>query len=100
MKKLELSALAKSVELPKGWKLQRVFAKDKGGKEVNDHDLILFGEPINERMELSFSERNKKIKGILKQLNAQRKKGEPKWVEYGGGFGGGRWYDVSIGTDN
>lgn len=99
MTKFELSKFARSITLPKGWKILHVFARDKGGKQVSETDSIYVGEPISERMSASYTERNKLIKSVLAQLNKGIKRGAKKWCEFGGGFGGGRFYEIHLGLD-
>ena len=114
MNKKELTKLAKSVKLPKGWIVQDVFPKMKGKKQVRETDTILFGCPIEERMSLTGGQLSRRIGSIIRQLNDLRgemivesqadpgfgyKVRQPRWVEFGTGFGGGKWYDIDIGRN-
>lgn len=114
MNKTELKKFAKAVKLPKGWVVQDVFPKMKGNKQVADTDTILFGCPIEERMELSGSQLSRRIGSIIRQLNENRgemivespadpgfgfKVRQHRWVEFGGGYGGGKYYDIDIGLN-
>jgi len=99
MTKLELSKFARSITLPKGWKVLHVFARDKGGKQVEETDNIYLGQPINEHMSISFTAYNKLIKPVLAQLNKGIKRGQHKWAEFGGGYGSGRYYEIHLGLE-
>ena len=113
MNKTELTKIAKSVKLPAGWIVQAVYPKMSGKKQVAETDTIVFGCPIAERMSLSGRQLCRKINGLVNQLNKLRKPmivesfergfaykvNQPRWVEFGTGFGGGRWYDIDIGLN-
>ena len=99
MTKLELSKFARSSTLPKGWKILHVYPSQKGGKQVSESEDIYVGEPINERMSASYTERNKLIKSVLAQLNKGIHKGKKKWEEWGGGYGSGRFYEIHLGIE-
>ena len=101
MNKTELTKLAKSLTLPEGWIVQEVWPKHRGKKHevISETDNIYFGYPIKDRMSDSFKEYEAKIKLLEKQLNKGKKRNEKKWIEFGGGFGGGKWYDVHFGID-
>ena len=102
MNKTELTDLAKSVKLEKGWKLLKVYPhhSPKYTKFVNQDDSIYFGMPIAFRMEASTKEITKAIDRIIKQLNKGRRgKKAKKFEEFGGGFGGGKYYEVHIGAE-
>lgn len=98
MKKMELSALAKSIKLPSGWKIQRVFAKHRNGKEISDTDHIYIGIPVTKYLEMDFDKYDKQMNSVLKQLNKGRKNMK-KWEEFGGGYGFGKWYDIHLGIN-
>jgi len=99
MKKLELSKLARSLTLPKGWKILRVYASEKGGKQISESEDIYVGQPINEHLSISYTAEQKLIKPILAQLNKGIRKGKKKWGEWGGGYGGGEFYEIHIGLE-
>lgn len=102
MNKTELTDLAKSVKLPKGWKFLKAYPRHspKYTKILSEYDSLYFGMPIDFRMEASHSAMERAIGGILKQLNKGRRgKKARKFEEFGGGFGGGKFYDVHIGID-
>lgn len=98
MTKTEVQKISKTLVLPKGWKVQRVFGAHKYGKPLGEYpmDEIILGCPIGERMSSKARALNKKIDAVVKQLNKGRKRGEPKWDEIGSGYGGGLWYDIDI----
>ena len=97
MSKAKLVRLAKSLVLPKGWIVQKVYSKAAGEDKYTDR--ILLGVPIEEYMSGNFRKYHSNINSILKQLNAGKASNEYKWEEFGGGTGGGKWYDVDIGLD-
>lgn len=114
MNKTELTKLAKSIKLPKGWIVQSVYPKMIRGKQVGPTDTIILGCPIEERMSLSGSQLSRRIGSIVRQLNDLRgemivesqadpgfgyKVRQPRWVEFGTGFGGGKWYDIKLGVN-
>lgn len=101
MNKTELTKLAKSLVLPEGWIVQAVYPKHRGKKheEIAENNHIIFGYPIQDRMSDSSKEYKRKIELLEKQLNGSKKRGEKKWVEFGGGYGGGKWYDVDFGIN-
>jgi hypothetical protein len=114
MNKTELTKLAKRIALPKGWIIQKVYPKHAGKKQIDETDRILIGCPIAERMSLSGSQLSRKINSIIRQLNDLRKPmivestanpgfgyrvRQRRWVEFGTGFGGGKWYDIDLGIN-
>ena len=98
MNKTKLTKFAKNIKLPKGWKFLDAWPTHKGNKQVDETDSITFGEPIDEYMSLSYRTKQNKIRTILCQLNENREKSSKKWVEFGGGFGGGKYYEVHVGV--
>ena len=100
MNKTELTKIAKAIKLPKGWVIQKVYPKNSGKKQIADTDRILIGCPIEERMGLRGSQLSRRINGIIRQLNDLRvKRYQRRWIEFGTGFGGGKWYDISLGIN-
>lgn len=97
MSKAKLVRLAKKLVLPKGWIVQKVYSKAAGEDKYTDR--ILLGVPLEEYMRGNFRKYHSNINSILKQLNAGKAGNEYKWEEFGGGTGGGKWYDVDIGLD-
>ena len=114
MNKTELTKIAKAVKLPKGWIIQKVYPKNSGKKQIAETDQILVGCPIEERMSLTGSQLSRRINGIIRQLNDLRKPmivestanlgfgfrvRQRRWIEFGTGFGGGKWYDINLGIN-
>ena len=112
MTKSQLTAITKFIKLPAGWKVQKVYPGHTGKKKTNDYDIIIFGCPIAERMALRGGQLSRKIGALVRQLNDLRKPiivesqadpgfgyriRQPRWSEFGTGFGGGLWYDIKIG---
>lgn len=101
MTKSELTNIAKFITLPDGWKVLRVWPAHRGSKQVSDIDSIIFGYPIRDKMSDSFRAYAGKRNAVLRQLNSTslRERGTPKWDEFGGGYGGGKWYELEFGRE-
>lgn len=100
MNKTELTKLTKSIKLPKGWIVQSVHPKTIRGKQIGPTDTIILGCPIEERMSLSGSQLSRRIGSVVRQLNYFNvKRYQPRWSEFGTGFGGGKWYDIKLGVN-
>ena len=99
MTKFELSKFARSVKLPRGWKVLHVYASDKGGKQVRESNDIYIGQPVVEYLGLSYATRKKLLAPVLRQLNKGKRKAQAMWKEWGGGFGGGHFYEIHLGIN-
>lgn len=97
MNKTELTSLAKSMKLPKTWKVLNVYPKHLGKKEVNETDYIILGQPVEEYLMEDIINQDKLIDKLLRHLNKWEKSNEAKWCEFGTGyFFGGEYYEIKL----